>query len=46
MAGTVFYYFECGDSNTVVAWIAALLIFVLGVFYIVMGCCCLGKDED
>lgn len=40
MSSSVFYYFTCGNDNTVVAWIAAILIFVTGVFYIIFGCCC------
>ena len=40
MASSVFYYFTCsGVDNTVVAWIAAILIFVVGVFYIIIGTC-------
>jgi hypothetical protein len=39
MASSVFYYFTCGNDNTVVAWIAAILIFTTGVFYCVIGCC-------
>ena len=39
MASTVFYYFSCGADNDVVGWIAAILIFLTGVFYIVAGTC-------
>jgi len=39
MASTVFYYFSCGVNNDVVGWIAAILIFLTGIFYIVAGTC-------
>ena len=39
MASSVFYYFSCGANNDVVGWIAAILIFLTGVFYIVAGTC-------
>jgi hypothetical protein len=39
MASTVFYFFSCGNSNDVVGWIAAIFIFLLGVFYIGIHFC-------
>ena len=39
MASSVFYYFSCGVNNDVVGWIAAILIFLTGIFYIVAGTC-------
>jgi hypothetical protein len=45
MASSVFYYFTCGNDNTVVAWIAAALIFFLGAFYIIIGTCLSGVFE-
>jgi len=39
MASSVFYYFSCGNDNTVVAWISAILIFLLGLLYIVLHFC-------
>ena len=45
MASSVFYYFQCGSDNAVVGWIAAALIFVAGVFYIVAGTCCFAMCE-
>jgi hypothetical protein len=39
MASTVFYFFSCGNDNSVVGWIAAILIFLLGVFYIGIHFC-------
>jgi hypothetical protein len=39
MASSVFYYFSCGSNNEVVGWIAAILIFLLGLFYIVIHFC-------
>ena len=43
MASTVFYFFSCGNSNDIVGWIAAILIFALGVFYIGIHFC--GGEE-
>lgn len=41
MASAVFYYFACGtNDNIAVAWISAILIFVLGIFYIIIGLFC------
>jgi len=39
MASSVFYYFSCGNNNEVVGWIAAILIFLLGVLYIFIHFC-------
>jgi hypothetical protein len=39
MASSVFYYFSCGSNNDVVGWIAAILIFLLGVLYIFIHFC-------
>jgi hypothetical protein len=33
---SVFFYFTCGTDDVVVAWIAAGVIFGLGIFYIIM----------
>ena len=46
MASTVFYYFACGNDNTVVAWIASILIFLTGIFYIVIGCFCSSSPDN
>jgi hypothetical protein len=43
MSSSVFYYFSCGNSNEVVGWIAAILIFLLGLLYIVLHFC--GGDQ-
>lgn len=39
MASTVFYFFSCGNNNDIVGWIAAILIFSLGIFYIGIHFC-------
>jgi hypothetical protein len=46
MASSVFYYFSCGNNNDVVGWIAAILIFITGVFYIIIGCFCAESFPD
>ena len=39
MASSVFYYFSCGNDNEVVGWIAAVIIFVLGIVFIGIHFC-------
>ena len=46
LSTVVFFYFSCGSDSDVLAWIAAIIIFVLGIFYCVMGCCCGEMEED
>jgi hypothetical protein len=46
MSSSVFYYFTCGNDNTVVAWIAAVLIFSTGILYCIFGCCFSDKFDS
>jgi hypothetical protein len=44
-----FFYFSCGNNSDVLAWISSSIIFVIGIIYCVMHCCCgdkAGMDEE
>lgn len=45
LSTVVFFYFSCGNNSDALAWIAASIIFVLGIFYCLMHCFCGHKDD-
>jgi hypothetical protein len=43
----VFFYFSCGvEGSTVLAWILSMIIFGLGVVFVILNCCSSDYNND
>jgi hypothetical protein len=39
LSSSVFFYFSCGTEDTVLAWVSSMIIFYIGVLYLLLHFC-------